>query len=340
VRQHYVPQGYLRRFKNENSNSKVAKVWVVDKHKDKPFSTPILDIASRVGFYDSEIDKYIKDHPERGLEKILGLMEQDFYRALDELDTCISNNVSLENTTKMAISRYLFLQYIRTSKFRSKLNNTENVDIPDNFKLDGFNKIAQIYGLGDVRLTQSFIDLCMGKTWIIYEMSGGLSIFTSDNPVVFAFDENSNVLNQAMSNLDPFDGSIQGMKIIFPLDPKHVLFLYDPHTRPDLISKDGQMLEFDTQESASLLNGLSSGCDRQIYAHQNSEMLEVAKMLMDLSKVTESAYSAIGDTVNAVRKVKMATPPGLNSWVAYRKAEEVRKAYTAIRKIKADVEDS
>lgn len=315
-RQHYVPQGYLRRFKSDNSNSSVSRIWVYDKNLDKKFNVPIQTVASRDSFYDSFIDNYIEKHPERGVENLLREEEEKFYKALDKIDTAIQNDTTIDDDTKAQLSFYLYLQFIRTSKFREGLKPGVEEELPDRVTPENYGQVAQIFGMAYNEMIVEFIRTCISKTWIIYKMPGALKAFTSDNPVIFSFDSTDKTIDQILTSDRVF--SIEGMKIIFPLDPKHVLFLYDKGLKPELDKVDGRTVEFDTAESASLWLGLSLNSDRQVYSDEDTPLFEMIKTLSDFGKNMENVLAPIKQMFSEVRSLNSTkNTKGFNSYSSY-----------------------
>lgn len=327
-RQHFVPQGYLRRFENENSTDKVSRIWVVDRFKDDPFEATVQGVASRDFFYDSVIDKGISEFDSQGLENLLEREERKFYRSLGLVDQALSVGLGTSEEAKPGLAWYMYLQFIRTYKFR------ESLDIPNDNTIEDYRKIAQIYAFARRDLATKFIHLCLSKSWVIYRMTGNLYAFTSDNPVIFSFDVYADAIEYAKRGEDLVFSDLKGMRIIFPLDARHVLFLYDKKSRPDMVEKDGKVLEFDSSEAYSFWGGMCSNCERQIHLPRKESLAEVIKILLNFDpakdKIVDILLQAIRHVSNANTNVKGTK---LNSYSGYLANSKVKPLFDTVKKL-------
>lgn len=320
-RQHYVPQGYLRRFQSPNSNKKVARIWVVDRNIEQPFNVPIQTVSSRDGFYDSEIDESIAEFDRHGLENLLRIEEEKFYAALEIIDSAIIENRVIPDNAKPAIAWYMYLQFIRTEKFRAGIGTPSNSQHPD------FQKLTQIYGLIDKKTSSKFLNVCLSSFWIIYEMVGEQTVFTSDNPVVFSFDSENPMLSHYLLKRDIGFMPNMGMKMVFPIDSKHILVLYDKLHFPEKADIDNLIVPFDTSEAYSVWSTIINNCDRQIYLDRNDGMAEIIKMLMGLDETLKPIRDIIGKVFEAIRYDNSAVSgTRLNSFSAYQKTVLLKNA--------------
>lgn len=326
-RQHYVPQGYLRRFQSDNSKPKIGRIWVVDKHKDEPFNVPIQTVASRDGFYDSVVDDHIGQFEKHGVENLLRIEEEKFYTALRELDVAIRDGRDLPESVKPGIAWYLYLQFIRTAKFR------EGLEIPEDSLTPDFQKLTQLYGLIDRELATKFLNVCLSSIWVIYEMRGRQIMFTSDNPVVFAFDDSENALASISRNEDMIFVPGRGMKIMFPLDSKHVLFLYDRQVRSDKLQEENKITHFDSSEFYALWSAICNNCERQIYISANDGMCKVIKLLMGLDETLTPIKDMLGTALTHVRDANTSIAgTRLNSYNGYLAQKRVAPIFNALKK--------
>lgn len=327
-RQHFVPQGYLRRFQSDNSTSKVARIWVVDRHNEKPFNVPIQTVASREGFYDSRLDDGIKDFEKHGLENLLRIEEDKFYASLRKLDESILENRTIPEDVKPGISWYLYLQFIRTAKFRSGLSIPEGETRPD------YQKLTQAYGFIDKKLATKFISVCISSIWVVYEMVGRQTAFTSDNPVVFTFEDPESSLSLAMRNDDIVFKPSMGMRIMFPIDSKHVLFLYDREFAPEKAVFENKVVDFDSAEAYSLWMTQIRSCDRHIFLSSNDSMCQVIKMIMQLDSVLDPISEVLGGAIDYVRSANTSiSNTKLNSYRGYLDRKEITPLFEALKQL-------
>lgn len=329
-RQHYVPRSYLQRFQSDNSTEKVPRVWVVDRNNDQPFNVPIQTVASRDGFYDSILDATMSHYGQNAVENLLAEEEGKFLSSLRELDVAISKGEKIPSKVKAPISWYLYIQFIRTSKFRESLDESEN-NIPD------FKKIAQLSGFANKEMVIRFISVCISSIWVVYRMPGRLITFTSDNPVVFTFDDPESAMKSALRNDDLTFTPNTGMRIMFPLDSKHVLFLYDRKAKPDKILMEDEVVDFDSSDAYTLWSTLINNCDRQIYIAKNDSMCEVIKLLMNFDNTLGPIREALGRAVDSIRNANSTIAnTQLNSYRGFLERQKAQPLFEALSRLGND----
>jgi hypothetical protein len=123
VRQHIVPQSYLKSFTASN-----GKCFVYDKTTDKYFSAAPKDIMNVRNFYDF-LDSLPK--PDTGhevdpkfIEKILGLVDSFYVNIRDALSENTEGVVPTKNVgIWFEIYRFIAIQMIRTPSGRETSKN-------------------------------------------------------------------------------------------------------------------------------------------------------------------------------------------------------------------------
>jgi hypothetical protein len=118
-----------------------------------------------------------------------------------------------------------------------------------------------------------------------------------------------------------------GMKMVFPIDSKHILVLYDKLHFPEKADIDNLIVPFDTSEAYSVWSTIINNCDRQIYLDRNDGMAEIIKMLMGLDETLKPIRDIIGKVFEAIRYDNSAVSgTRLNSFSAYQKTVLLKNA--------------
>lgn len=213
VRQHIVPQSYLKSFTASN-----GKCFVYDKTTDKYFSAAPKDIMNVRNFYDF-LDSLPK--PDTGhevdpkfIEKILGLVDSFYVNIRDALSENTEGVVPTKNVgIWFEIYRFIAIQMIRTPSGRERLLKTYDgiikKEIPEELKnvLLAKELINTITCENETPvfleyLLQEFGHICIGIN------TTSLPLISSDIPVILIRDKR---------NKD---------YIYFPVTPHRCVFLY------------------------------------------------------------------------------------------------------------------
>jgi len=259
--QHFNPKLYLRRWANERE-----QIWYFDKVTRESRLSNIKNVASSSYFYDfdPEVQKIIKDKlatvPDSQLpagakaqmlgpqvvEHDLNKMETGFAKELDGLLAAIDTQGCITGEQQARMSYYLAKQLIRGPEFRQQhIEAAEKVANPlmqqlvaakfgpdqvDSVRLE-FNSRFASWGHFNLLYDSEFIGniakILFFHVWRIGVAPKGTLLYTSDNPIT------------RHSHLgEPFHGiGSRGIEIMFPLSPRHMLFMWDRTYFPQLASR-------------------------------------------------------------------------------------------------------
>ena len=243
IRQHHVPQLYLRKFAKKEK--KIYKTNVLRKGQKKSFKANIEDIAVEKHFYtlESENDKYVwekyyANEIEPKMKTVLNLI----------INRCSSSVLSkqariINNDEKALASIVLVFQMLRSKncrEYEKKLykdlmpevvqNLKDNFPNSMNDKLD--KKIrcivedentfkAIICGIStNLERIDKFASFLYNRTWIFFQLNDEKEFITSDNPVMF--------LNSRTLEATPFQNGLldNDTVVSFPVSPKILLVMY------------------------------------------------------------------------------------------------------------------
>lgn len=215
-RHHYVPQFYLRRFSNDDSS-----ICCLNKSRVRTF-----EHASIKG--QCAIPNFHGWHKD--IEKALGYLEGR--------SASIVKKICRESTLDLARADYIqLLLFTALQLGRTKLSADSNDKMTDIFaklvmegnpKLAGVNfdnfVVKNTYPVAQpLAVSAETFGILDSLSSCLLVLGGKYEFLTSDNPVL--------LYNSAKSHVD-FTGVIgldsSGLQVIFPLDSKHALYLYDP----------------------------------------------------------------------------------------------------------------
>jgi hypothetical protein len=225
--QHYVPKFILRNF-TERKN----QIWVFDKQNNRKFKTNIKNVASESGFYDLEL----LDHKVT-LETSIAKFESKCSGIIKN----IVRNESLANVTdkdKLALSRFLALQLVRTMQYRNHLKSMteefaktirEKGWNPKN--LEGFkeltNEEAKFEHMRSVYQVNVFLPYFYNKVWVLQKTIRKHTFWISDNPISFQNMNDYRILGNIGLN-------VKGIEIYFPLTKNLSLGLWCPNLKEQI----------------------------------------------------------------------------------------------------------
>ena len=249
-KEHYVPRCYLKRWQNKN-----GKVYVLDKINNKRWISNIEDIACERYFYDipahkinANFKKYLKENgvtlevDEQFIEHIFSEQVENNYSKL--LGKIIDKDITpwyeqacyfISREDKYEMSFFLVYQLIRTKtmrqiirsssdvieKFLRETNVNEEIIQKHILGKDG-EKETQTNMLFDIDNICQLMFLFNRLSWILVINKTDKPFFTSNHPIVlYPYIKNS---------LLPFSGiGSPGIEVSFPLSPKYLLVMRDPH---------------------------------------------------------------------------------------------------------------
>ena len=211
VKQHYVPQFYLKNFSKNKNN-----INCLDKIQLKTYSSNIKNIAQEKKFYETS---------NINIEHDLANIEKNAKKDIDLLLQNKKYNLLKNQKYKFRLAFYTYIQLMRTKFVREDMYNSlmslkEHIEnkygLDDNLE-NCFNTI-----LDELEIKESHLEFIMDfdmdifrliftKKWIFLDNKTELNFWTSDNPVVLCN-------KQGNLGLD-----IDHIHIFFPLSPKYCL---------------------------------------------------------------------------------------------------------------------
>lgn len=225
IRQHYVPQFYLKNF--SNLNKKTYYINCFDKILKDNYQSKVSNIGMENNFYsyaENDFEGYFCEFESKASKIINSLVKNEKYKILN----------SKEN--RMILSSFLLLQFSRTNEVREILieleekiqdfikNKPESNDISiikDYFNEDIKKRHMDIIQENHDELKLKFYN----RKWIFIENKTNIEFLTSDNPIV------------RYNNYGSLGFDSPYLHIFFPLSPKTCLCLLDPYNYSDFLKK-------------------------------------------------------------------------------------------------------
>lgn len=278
-KQHFVPQSYLRLFAD---NTK--QLHIFDKLKEEGtriYRTSPNNIANEVFFYDEPENKtLIEDKGKQIAEKALCELEGkavDIIREINrDLEEGRKPNLKTEN--RLFLAYYIAVQFLRTKEYRDLLieisEKTFRAVADEALRLENIEGIDYEVKYDSIAAGQMQLKAMFGEQAI--EMAAVLSeyiwvfgintttdkFYTSDHPVVKEPHKEDPILSYSgwMS---------EGIEIVLPLSPKHILTIFERSFFQDCEHLDGNFIPC-PEESVTFYNSLQVlQSYRQVYCSEN-----------------------------------------------------------------------
>lgn len=243
IRQHHVPQLYLRKFAVKEKNA--YKINVLQKGQQKCFKANVEDIAVEKHFYtiECETDKYVWE------KYYASEIEPKMKNALDLIiNRCGSAVLSkkariIDDNEKALMSMILVFQMLRSKSCREYEEKLYKELVPDvvqkakdTFPNNIIDKLDErikdiienentfksiICGVStDLERIEKFASILYNRTWMFFQLEDEKEFITSDNPVM--------LFNAKTLEATPFkNGLLDNDTVVsFPVSPKILLVMY------------------------------------------------------------------------------------------------------------------
>jgi hypothetical protein len=216
---HYVPQFYLRRFRDGS-----GRLWVWDRDRDHVFATGPRSVAAEQSFY--YLDAF-EGHDPLTMERQFASLEHEVARITDQwIDWIragtVGMSVPIPEPNRGILSLFLGLQFLRTADARDVLtafSSAEGVvatSAPERRSL-------HLEALWNDDLIGAFKERIASAIWVFGRNDTDRPFVTSDNPVAFRTADNAMWLKAGV--LSP------GTYVVYPLAPDIVMYCY-PREEP------------------------------------------------------------------------------------------------------------
>lgn len=276
-KQHYVPQFYLRGFVNKKS-----QVNVYDKFRQKSFPANIRDVASSNYFYDlsqefiAEAENKVREiqktenaddefvnqvlnivRDTQMLEKRLSQMESRFARVLQKVIEALNKRRRFKNKYRSELALMASVQFWRTNEQRQSMMELDSK--VEQGVMQMVNKMNEVKGtnfsakdlkiaydpeetalrhkmsLFDTDLLLNTASIFASHIWTIAVNDTDIPFYTSDHPIALR----SHKTDDWLSNTGI---ESPGIEIMFPLNFKYVLHMFERSFHHNLNTYDGKLI--------------------------------------------------------------------------------------------------
>jgi len=216
VKQHYVPQFYLKNFGNP--------IYCYDKKNEKSFKTTPKNVAFEPDFYGPDVEDTLS------VEKLMAEMEQKWSLAVRELIKK-ENFYKLQKDSKNELITFMTFQILRTKQFRQDLAGMANYIAGLYLESKGHKRNAvKLSREGEIKhhlnmftSYPAFATIIQHMKFVVVINRTPIPFWTSDNPINFQND----YPQQPWGNM----GLVcRGIEVHFPITPKLTLIAMDPIT--------------------------------------------------------------------------------------------------------------
>ncbi len=199
VRQHYVPQGYLKGFASQEDT---PFVWVYDKRDGrKPQEKSVKSQAYEEYYYSQETSSGERDVDS--LEKLLAhTIDNDIPPLIKSIQPIPGRPITIDSKDKEKLAFFIALGLTRVPSFRNGVNDIYTwaaqcaLSKVANSE-DELSEIIKKYGVTAeakdwvslrpmIQMAEIIGHSLLKKNWQLFTTSDNVSLMTSDNPVVIA----------------------------------------------------------------------------------------------------------------------------------------------------------
>ena len=247
TKQHVVPQSYLQRFAEKNTNNKGYHIGVRLKNKGNInlFTKAIEDIAYVDNYYDvstREDPKYWEHYFSKHIEPLYG---QPLSKIISKITLSASGEKILDYNDKYVLALMICFQILRVPAFIDRqLEKGKNIcdeiiahifktyeDYLSDEQVAAINRINidrnflmdnTLINITDDRRLEKWAKILTNKVWVVYYNNSVIPFFTSDNPVL--------LYNIETHSIDYEDNGIgrNDSIISFPITGKILVQLFSP----------------------------------------------------------------------------------------------------------------
>lgn len=215
VKQHYVPQFYLRNFGEV--------IFGYDKKNQKPFKTTPKNVAFEPDFYGPDFD----DKPS--IEKLMAQMERGWSVSVKKLIEK-ENFYQLAKTSQTKIINFMTFQILRTKQFRQDIVGMANHILNLYAKSRGLKKPVKLSKTSEIKQQINMFKSFPTFAGIIQQMK--FSIVVNKTPIPFWTSDNPINLQNDIPQI-PWGNmglACRGIEVHLPLTPKLAIVAVDPIT--------------------------------------------------------------------------------------------------------------
>lgn len=290
IRQHHVPQAYLRNFCNLSE-----AIAVLDKRSRKVFSTGIRVVGAENDFYTLEKmeDPYCWEHIyAAGMDSQIG---EIIPRIISQANILVRNrSIIINDSEKVTLAAIMVMQMLRGKRTREYERELYQNYLPDALRKtrevfgllnDKQNELLRAYENDDYYFKRASMDLALDSqritqftnvlcnlNFLFYRILGDAEFITSDNPVM--------IINLKTGNARPFANGLlkTNTAVCYPLSPKLLLCAMHPEFTFEVFSdRDCSLLDLDATRETKYISTINQKQIEQCFQHAFAQSESVLK---------------------------------------------------------------
>lgn len=296
INEHYVAQSYLRAFTYDGEH-----LFFFDKKTQDVKPANVRNMASERGFYDftkemqttfeaavangewAHMDPKLLEYAmnPRLVDDELTQREAILHVVFERFLNDAKNQRFIGYEQRLLMSYYMALQYLRTREMRLSLvelvekGTTAMIEAKLGVSLEEHNlrlkynedyaPLLQAEAIFSTALMDRLVEAMMSHVWLVGHNRTNQPFYTSDHPVIRI----------------PHEGSAgfasKGVEVALPLDPQHVLMLYERQAFQHLAPGDGTYVYVDEQGVHKYNYGQMASSYRRLYCGEDK--FDFARMI-------------------------------------------------------------
>lgn len=294
IRQHIVPQSYLKNFSNKKKNQ--YKIYALSKNKkNNIFEVNIANISLELNYYtvNKLEDKFAWE--KFYAEKVEPSMSITIQKLIKLSNIIIIENFSqiLSFDLKVNLSFIMIIQMLRgnhTRDYQRKVfedispkvvNDTKEAfygkgdpiidNILDNFQISNdLFKLAIMYTSINMKSISNYANTLLQKTWVLFKITDDEFFITSDEPVL--------IMNKDSLDSTPFKHGISNNTtvIFYPISPKLMIALYSPNMLSGFMKYNDNSLIYIDKKEKIFINLINNNqlehCYRHVYSNDRPSL--------------------------------------------------------------------
>ena len=217
IKQHYVPQFYLKNFSNIKNNNYILNCYDIVKNEMYPVN--INNVAQEKYFYKINNQSF-----EGNFQKV----ENPASRIINNLTNYKNYKLLNNNKNRFFMSLFMSSQYLRTKEMRETVNelNFHLEEYLKNYKLKAeLNKYLDYLNNTEIKIRHKDVFenslnkisfLLFMKKWIILTNKSDRNFYTSDNPIV------------RYNPQGKIGFACDYLQVYYPINPRTLICLLDP----------------------------------------------------------------------------------------------------------------
>jgi hypothetical protein len=298
IKQHHVPQVYLKNFCNS-----CGCIAVIDKSNRRTFSTGVRAVAAENNFYTLEKLENPYFWEQTYASSIEPLMGKLLSKIISQTCILVQNGATVISPSEKAqLAVIMVMQLLRGKQSREYMQNLYADYLPEAIEKaqnlfgpfsNEQNKLVDVFARDIYYFKRTAMDVTLdwdriakyagilcSRDFLFYRIQGNEEFITSDNPVMS--------INSITNNARPFaNGLIRPTTMIYyPISPKLLLCAVHPSAYLGALSdQDRRLVNLDASKEIGFISAINQKQISQCYRHAFSQSVGVMKKFRERKEI-------------------------------------------------------